>query len=76
MRLHPSGLPGKGFALGTGKRIMIKLSSVWLCALALMTALSSCEVVGGIFKAGFYTAIIVIVLVIILILWLVRKMRR
>lgn len=55
---------------------MNKLSSVWLCALALVLTLSSCEVVGGIFKAGFYTAIILIVLVIVIILWLVRKMRR
>ena len=39
-------------------------------------ALSSCEIVGGIFKAGFWTAIILIVLVVALILWLVGRSRR
>lgn len=51
-------------------------SGIWLFILAMAMTLSSCEVVGGIFKAGFYTAIIVIVLVIVIILWLVRRMRR
>ena len=41
-----------------------------------LTSLSSCEVVGGIFKAGFWTAIILIVLVVALILWLVGRSRR
>lgn len=55
---------------------MNKLSTLWLCALAMVMTLSSCEVVGGIFKAGFYTAIILVVLVLVIIIWLVRKMRR
>ena len=54
---------------------MQKLSTLWICAIAMVMTLSSCEVVGGIFKAGFWTAIILVVLVIILILWLVRRMR-
>lgn len=54
---------------------MQKLSTLWICALALVMTFSSCEIVGGIFKAGFWTAIILIVLVIILILWLIRRMR-
>ncbi len=54
---------------------MQKLSTLWICAIAMVMTLSSCEIVGGIFKAGFWTAIILIVLVIILILWLIRRMR-
>ncbi|WP_121354769.1 phosphatidate cytidylyltransferase [Flavisolibacter nicotianae] len=54
---------------------MKKLSSIWLCAFALAMTFSSCEVVGGIFKAGFWTAIILIVLVIVIILWLVNRGR-
>lgn len=54
---------------------MQKLSTIWIYAIALVMTLSSCEIVGGIFKAGFWTAIILIVLVIILILWLIRRMR-
>ncbi len=53
--------------------LMKSYSFIWLWAMALATALSSCEVIGGIFKAGFWTAIILIVLVIALILWLVRR---
>jgi hypothetical protein len=55
---------------------MKQLSSTWLFILALATTLSSCEVVGGIFKAGFYTAIFLIILVVIVIVWLVRRGRR
>jgi hypothetical protein len=67
---------GKAFACSTKKRSdMQKLSTLWICAIAMVMTLSSCEIVGGIFKAGFWTAIILIVLVIILILWLVRRMR-
>jgi hypothetical protein len=54
---------------------MKQVSTIWLYALVLAMTLSSCEVIGGIFKAGFWTAIIVIVIVIGLILWIVRRMR-
>jgi len=39
----------------------------------LTTTLTSCELVEGIFKAGVWTGIIVVVLVIALIIWLVSK---
>lgn len=39
----------------------------------LATTLSSCELVEGIFKAGVWTGIIVVVVVIALIIWLVAK---
>jgi hypothetical protein len=55
---------------------MKKFSSIWLCALALVITLSSCEVIGGIFKAGFWSAIILVVLVVAVILWLVSRGRR
>lgn len=55
---------------------MKQLSGIWLFIVAMAMTFSSCEVVGGIFKAGFYTAIILIVLVIVIILWLVRRGRR
>jgi hypothetical protein len=55
---------------------MKNYASLWLLAIATAMTLSSCEVIGGIFKAGFWTAIIVIVLVVGLILWLVGRGRR
>lgn len=41
--------------------------------LVLMVSLSSCEVVGGIFKAGVWTGIIAVVLVVALIIWLISR---
>jgi hypothetical protein len=38
--------------------------------------LSGCEVVGGIFKAGVYTGVIVVVLILVAVGLLWRKMRR
>jgi hypothetical protein len=55
---------------------MKQFSYLFLLALALTTTLTSCEVVGGIFKAGAYTAVIGIVLVVILIIWLVSRFRK
>lgn len=42
----------------------------------LTLTLSSCEVVGDIFEAGMWTALIIIVVVVLLIVWLFRKIRR
>jgi len=47
-----------------------------LALLVLAMTFSSCELVGDIFQAGFYTAIIIIVIVLIIIFWLVSKFRR
>lgn len=55
---------------------MKKNSSILLAALVLITALSGCEVIGDIFKAGMWTMMIIIVLVIVLIFWIVRKFRK
>ncbi len=55
---------------------MKKLSTFLLPAIVLMMTLSSCEVIGGIFKAGFWSAIIIVVLVVALILWLVNRGRK
>lgn len=39
----------------------------------LSTTLASCELVEGIFKAGVWTGVIIVVLVIALIIWLISK---
>jgi hypothetical protein len=44
--------------------------------LALVTTITSCQVAGGIFKAGMWMGVIVVVLVIVLVLWLLNRMRR
>jgi len=39
-------------------------------------SLSSCEAIGGIFKAGMWMGVILVVVVIALVLWLMSKMRK
>ncbi|MCC9166439.1 hypothetical protein [Pontibacter harenae] len=38
--------------------------------------MSSCELVGDIFKAGMWTALIIIVIVVALIIWIFKKITR
>jgi hypothetical protein len=40
----------------------------------MLLTLTSCEVIGDIFSAGFYTGIFVVILVVVIIIWLIRKM--
>jgi len=44
--------------------------------MVMMVTFSSCDLIGGVFKAGMWAAVIIIVLVILVITWLFRKMRR
>ncbi|RDC64309.1 hypothetical protein [Adhaeribacter pallidiroseus] len=41
----------------------------------LTLTITSCEVVGDIFKAGMWTAVIGIIIVVLFVLWIVRKIR-
>lgn len=55
---------------------MKQYSLLWIFAIATAMTLSSCEVIGGIFKAGMWVGILVVVAVVGLILWLVGRGRR
>jgi hypothetical protein len=55
--------------------LMKKYSLFSLWALFLVMAFSSCNVIGGIFKAGVWVGIVIVVLVILLIIWLVGRGR-
>ena len=55
---------------------LMKYSTLWLFAMAVAMTLSSCEVIGGIFKAGIWVGIILVVAVVALIMWLVNRGRR
>lgn len=50
----------------------MKLISYWLLT-GLVLLLSSCEVIGGIFKAGVWTGILAVALVVGLIIYLVSR---
>ncbi|SOD18140.1 hypothetical protein SAMN06297358_2847 [Pedobacter xixiisoli] len=52
---------------------MKKLMPLALVAL-LVTTLSSCELVEGIFKAGMWTGVILVVVVIAIVIWLFAKL--
>ncbi|HWI91900.1 MAG TPA: hypothetical protein VNT20_11540 [Flavisolibacter sp.] len=54
---------------------MKQYSLLGLLALATVMALESCRVVGGIFKAGVWVGILLVVLVVGIILWLVGRGR-
>jgi len=58
------------------KKLMKQITYLFLIGLALSTTLTSCELVGDIFKAGAYTAIIGIILVVVLIFWLISRFRK
>jgi hypothetical protein len=55
---------------------MKKYASLWLYLLGLAMTVSSCRVIGGIFKAGVWVGVMLVVVVIGLILWLVGRGRR
>lgn len=55
--------------------LMKRYSLLWMFALAMVMTLSSCQVVGGIFKAGVWVGILVVVVVVGIILWLVGRGR-
>lgn len=37
-------------------------------------SLTSCEIIGGIFKAGVWSGILMVVVVVVLLVWLLAKM--
>lgn len=43
---------------------------------ALLVSLSSCEVVGDIFKAGVWSGLLIVAVVIVLVIWLISKFRK
>lgn len=51
----------------------MKRIGLFATILTTITLLSSCEVIEGIFKAGMWSGIIIVVIVISLIIWLISK---
>ncbi len=54
----------------------LKLVQVSMLLFVLITMLNSCEVIGGIFKAGVWVGILIVVGIVALILFLVGKSRK
>lgn len=56
--------------------MMKKYSSLSIGLLFIVVLLSSCELAGDIFEAGFWAAIIAVVVVIAIIVWIFNRFRR
>ena len=48
---------------------------ILLTFVMMLLTLTSCEVIGDIFSAGFYTGLFVVLAVMVLVIWLVTKRR-
>jgi hypothetical protein len=49
---------------------------IYFCIVFMLFTMTSCELVGDIFSAGFYTGLFLVVLVIAVIIFIIMKMRR
>lgn len=49
---------------------------VFALAAIMISTLTSCQAIGDIFKAGFWSAIIVVILVVAIIIWIISKARK
>lgn len=54
----------------------LKLNQLAILLLCLGTTLSSCEAIAGIFKAGMWTGVIIVVGIIALVIWLISRGRK
>ena len=55
----------------------MKLNTLIIALLITLSAtLTSCEVIGDIFKAGMWVGVIIVVGIIALVLWLINKARK
>lgn len=55
---------------------MKKNNGILLACLFAIITMSSCEAIGGIFKAGVWVGVLVVVLVVGIILWVIGKARK
>jgi hypothetical protein len=66
----------QSFCITLEKKFMKQFNYSFVLLFLLSTMLTSCELVEGVFKAGFYSAFIIIIVVVGLIIWLVTRFRR
>jgi hypothetical protein len=74
---HQNFLLAKSLIYRGKKQVMKKFNMPLLATLlVLMFTISSCEVIGGIFKAGVWSGIIIVVVIIVLVIWLIGRSRK
>jgi len=48
----------------------------WPAAMLLLTTISSCDFIAGVFKGGVYVGIFLVIVVVAIIIWLVTRIGR
>ena len=72
----PSFFLWSALCISTYKNVFMKLNALMYSSLFLLVSfISSCEVIGGIFKAGVWVGILIVVVIIGLIIWLIGRGR-
>jgi hypothetical protein len=51
------------------------LTSRYTPLLLMLSLLGGCEVIGGIFKAGMWSGIIIVIVIVVAIIWLIGRFR-
>jgi hypothetical protein len=54
----------------------ISLTSIFALLIFMSMAFTSCEAIAGIFKAGMWVGILIVVIIIGIILWIIGKARK
>jgi hypothetical protein len=54
---------------------MKNLYTIFIVLIGLMMSLSSCNVIGDIFRAGMWTGVIVVAVVVVVVILIVRRFR-
>lgn len=54
----------------------MKTNTLLASLLVMMVTLTSCDAIAGIFKAGMWVGVIVVVAIIAIVLWLIGKARK
>ncbi|MFC6099556.1 hypothetical protein [Olivibacter domesticus] len=49
---------------------------IWPVALLLLTTISGCDFIAGVFKGGVYVGVFLVLIVIAIIIWLVSRTKR
>lgn len=62
------------FCIYPAKHYLMRAILLYIPVMALLFSLSSCEVIGGIFKAGVWTGILIVAVVVGLLIWIIARM--
>jgi uncharacterized membrane protein YkvI len=56
--------------------IVLRLLPLFLVLVITVVSFAGCQVIGDIFKAGFWAGVILVVIILAIVLWIVAKTKR